>query len=114
MESSEDGLTWTVAIRDDVSFTDGEPLTAKDVAFTYNTVKAESSVNDFTMLDYAEAVDDGTVVFHMSRPYSIWPYTMAIVGIVPEHAYGPDYGQNPIGSGRYMLKQWDSEPAGDF
>ena len=107
VESSEDGLTWTVAIRDDVSFTDGEPLTAKDVAFTYNTVKAESSVNDFTMLDYAEAVDDGTVVFHMNRPYSIWPYTMAIVGIVPEHAYDENYGQNPIGSGRYIMKQWD-------
>ena len=29
------------------------------------------------------------------------------MGIVPEHAYGPDYGANPIGSGRYMLEQWD-------
>ena len=84
---SEDGLTWTVTIRDDVSFTDGEPLTAEDVAFTYNTVKEASSVNDFTMLDYAEAVDDTTVLFHMTTPFSIWPYTMAIVGIVPEHAY---------------------------
>ena len=108
VETSEDGLTWTVKIRDDVKFTDGEPLTASDVAFTYNTVKASSSVNDFTMLDYAEALDDTTVVFHMATPFSIWPYTMAIVGIVPEHAYDPaTYGQNPIGSGRYILKQWD-------
>ncbi len=52
---SEDGLTWTVHIRDDVKFTDGEPLTPEDVAFTYNTVKETSSVNDFTMLDHAEA-----------------------------------------------------------
>ena len=108
VQASEDGLTWTVKIRDDVKFTDGEPLTASDVAFTYNTVKAASSVNDFTMLDHAEAVDDTTVVFHMATPFSIWPYTMAIVGIVPEHAYDPaTYGSNPIGSGRYMLKQWD-------
>ena len=107
-ESSEDGMTWTVTIRDDVKFTDGEPLTAEDVAFTYNTVKASSSVNDFTMLDNAEAVDDTTVVFHMAKPFSIWPYTMAIVGIVPEHAYdSATYGSNPIGSGRYILKQWD-------
>ena len=105
---SEDGLTWTVTIRDDVSFTDGEPLTAEDVAFTYNTVKEASSVNDFTMLDSAEAVDDTTVVFHMNRPFSIWPYTMAVVGIVPEHAYDSEtYGADPIGSGRYILKQWD-------
>ena len=106
--ASQDGLTWTVKIRDDVSFTDGEPLTAEDVAFTYNTVKEASSVNDFTMLDYAEAVDDTTVLFHMTRPFSIWPYTMAVVGIVPEHAYdSAAYGSNPIGSGRYILKQWD-------
>lgn len=105
---SEDGLLWTVHIRDDVKFTDGEPLTARDVAFTYNTVKEASSVNDFTMLDHAEALDDTTVVFHMTRPFSIWPYTMAVVGIVPEHAYdSASYGSNPIGSGRYILKQWD-------
>ena len=106
--ASEDGLTWMVTIRDDAYFTDGEQLTAEDVAFTYNTVKASSSVNDFTMLDYAEAADDTTVVFHMTRPFSIWPYTMAVVGIVPEHAYdSATYGANPIGSGRYMLEQWD-------
>lgn len=107
MSASDDGLSWTVTIRDDVLFTDGERLTAADVAFTYNMVKQESSVNDFTMLQSAEAVDDTTVVFHMERPYAIWPYTMAIVGIVPEHAYGPEYGQHPIGSGRYQLVQWD-------
>lgn len=107
MQASEDGMTWTVKIRDDVKFTDGEPLTAKDVAFTYNTVKESSSVNDFTMLKEAVATNDTTVEFHMEKPYSIWPYTMAIVGIVPEHAYGPDYGEHPIGSGRYIMKQWD-------
>ena len=104
---SEDGMVWTVTIRDDVKFTDGESLTASDVAFTYNTVKETSSVNDFTMLKEAVAVDDTTVEFHMEKEYSIWPYTMAIVGIVPEHVYGPDYGLNPIGSGRYIMKQWD-------
>lgn len=108
METSGDGLTWTVTILDGVKFTDGELLTAEDVAFTYNTVKSTSSVNDFTMLDYAEAVDETTVVFHMTRPFSIWPYTMAITGILPAHAYDPaTYGANPIGSGRYKLKQWD-------
>ena len=107
MEASDDGLTWTVTIRDDVSFTDGEKLTAEDVAFTYNTLRDTSSVNDFTMLKEAAALDDTTVEFRMNRPYSIWPYTMAIVGIVPEHAYGAGYGEHPVGSGRYMLKQWD-------
>ena len=104
---SEDGLTWTVTIRNDVKFTDGEPLTASDVAFTYNLCVQNSSVNDFTMLKEAVALDDTTLEFHMNTPFSIWPYTMAIVGIVPEHAYDENYGQNPIGSGRYLMKQWD-------
>lgn len=108
VDASADGMLWTVEIRDDVRFSDGEKLTASDVAFTYNTVKAGSSVNDFTMLDHAEAVGDTTVLFHMSEPFSIWPYTMAVVGILPEHAYEPStYGQHPIGSGRYLLRQWD-------
>ncbi|MGN0290892.1 MAG: ABC transporter substrate-binding protein, partial [Lachnospiraceae bacterium] len=88
---SEDGLTWTVQIRDDVKFTDGEKLTAKDVAFTYNNCVKNSTVNDFTMLEKAVAVDDTTVEFQMNKPFSIWPYTMAIVGIVPEHAYDENY-----------------------
>ena len=104
---SEDGLTWTVTIRDDVKFTDGEPLTAKDVAFTYNHCRENSTVSDFTMLKEAVAVDDTTVEFHMDHPYSIWPYTMAVVGIMPEHAYDENYAQHPIGSGRYIMKQWD-------
>lgn len=107
LKVSSDGMTWTVKIRDDVFFTDGKKLTGKDVAFTYNTLRDTSSVNDFTMLDRAEALDDATIEFHMKHPYSIWPYTMAVTGIVPEHAYGPDYGEHPIGSGRYILKQWD-------
>lgn len=105
---SGDGLTWTVKIRAGVQFSDGQPLTASDVAFTYNTVKNVTSVNDFTMLGYAEAIDEYTVVFHMKRPFSVWPYTMSVVGILPEHAYDPaSYGANPIGSGRYVMKQWD-------
>ena len=107
VETSEDGMTWTVTIRDDAKFTDGETLTAEDVAFTYNTLKETSSVNDFSMLKQAEAIDDVTVVFEMERPFAIWSYTMAVTGIVPEHAYGTDYGTHPIGSGRYILKQWD-------
>ena len=108
MRVSEDSLAWTVTIREGVKFTDGTDLTAADVAFTYNAARDASSVNDFTMLDRAEAVDDTTVVFHMTRPFSIWPYTMATLGIVPEDSYDPAaYGSSPVGSGRYRLRQWD-------
>ena len=107
-ECSEDGLTWTFKIRDDVRFTDGEPLTAGDVAFTINGVRTSTaSVADLTMVEKAEARDDTTVVLTLSKPFNALLYTLAVVGIVPEHGYGRGYGANPIGSGRYMLEQWD-------
>ena len=106
---SEDGMTWTFHIRDDVKFTDGEPLTASDVAFTFNTALATpNSEADLSMLDSVEALDDTTVIFHMSKPYNAFLYTLAVFGIVPEHCYDEAaYGENPVGSGRYILTQWD-------
>ncbi len=107
-EMSEDALTWTFHIRDDVKFSDGEPLTAADVAFTVNGIIANDAAEaDLTMVDSAEATDATTCVLHLNKPYNAILYTLAVVGIVPEHAYGPDYGEHPIGSGRYLLAQWD-------
>ncbi|MDN0064806.1 ABC transporter substrate-binding protein [Collinsella ihumii] len=105
---SDDGLVWTFTIRDDVVFTDGEPLTAHDVAFTVNAVaKGTTSEADLSMVDQATAVSDTVVEIHLNKPYNALLYTLAVLGIVPEHAYGDGYGANPIGSGRYMLEQWD-------
>lgn len=107
-ECSEDGLTWTFAIRDDVKFTNGEPLRASDVAFTINgIVNSDSSEADLSMVDTAEAPDDTTVLIHLNKPFNALLYTLAVVGIVPESAHNADYGTHPIGSGRYMLEQWD-------
>ena len=107
-ECSEDGLTWTFTIRDDVKFTDGEPLTARDVAFTVNgIINSAAAEADLSMVDEAVVIDDTTVELHLNKPFNALLYTLAVMGIVPEHAYGPGYGANPIGSGRYMLEQWD-------
>ncbi len=106
--SSDDGLTWYFTIRDDVVFSDGEPLTAADVAFTINgIIESEAAQADLTMVSEAVATDDTHVELYLVKPYNALLYTLAVVGIVPEHAYDEDYGANPIGSGRYLLEQWD-------
>ncbi|MDR1014830.1 MAG: ABC transporter substrate-binding protein [Coriobacteriales bacterium] len=105
---SDDGLLWTFTIRDDVRFTDGEALTAADVAYTLNGIKASrGSETDLSMIREAAATDGTTVELRLERPYNALLYTLANVGIVPGHAHGTDYGEKPIGSGRYRLEQWD-------
>lgn len=107
-ECTDDGMRWTFTIRDDVKFTDGEPLTAGDVAFTLNGIlESEASECDLSMVERAEAPDDATAVIVMAKPFNALLYTLAVIGIVPQHAYGEGYGANPVGSGRYMLEQWD-------
>ena len=96
---SDDALTWTFKIRDDVYFTDGEKLTAKDLAFPYMTTKESASSVDLTMLDTVTALDDTTVEFKLNKPTSTFIITTAEIGIVPEHAYSENFGQEPIGSG---------------
>lgn len=108
-ELSEDGLTWTFTIRDDARFTDGEKVTAADVAFTLETARDAMGSVDLTYMEHAVARDDTTVVITLSRPASIFLNTLASVGIVPEHAYGKDYGTNPIGSGPYKLVEWKAQ-----
>lgn len=105
---SDDGLTWTFKIRTDVVFSDGEPLTAQDVAFTLNGIATnEAAEADLSMVAGVQAPDDETVVITLNKPFNALLYTLAVVGIVPEHAYDSLYGSNPIGSGRYMVEQWD-------
>ncbi len=106
---SEDGLTWTFKIRDDVKFHDGEKLTAHDVAFTYNNTKAIAGRVDLTTMNEAVAIDDTTVEFRMNTPFSAFLYYTGALGIVPEHAYtdSATYSKNPIGSGPLKFVQFD-------
>ena len=68
---SDDGLTWTFELRDDVAFTDGEPLTASDVAFTVNSaIQSDTFEGDLSMVDEAVAVNDTVVELHLNKPYN--------------------------------------------
>jgi len=105
---SDDALTWTVTIRQDVQFSDGTPLTAADVAFTYNKAATSGGLTDVTVLDEAVALDGYTVELRLRQPQSTFVNRLVTLGIVPAASYDEStYGQNPVGSGPYTLVQWD-------
>jgi peptide/nickel transport system substrate-binding protein len=88
---SPDGLSWTFTIRDGVTWHDGTPLTANDIAYTYNTTldcqlgnSLDYLVPDFT--DKIEATNDTTLVWTMKTPNTA-PLRPPWVYIVPEHLW---------------------------
>ena len=104
---SDDKKNWTVELRDDVKFSDGEPLTASDVKFTYDKAAEAGSVVDLNVIDEVRVIDDLTVEFILKEPQSTFANTLIATGIIPEHAYDEDYATNPLGSGPYKFVQWD-------
>jgi peptide/nickel transport system substrate-binding protein len=103
---SDDRLTWTVMIRSDVTFSDGSPLTAEDVAFTFRQASTTGGLNDLTVLADAKAVDQRTIVLTLKEPRITFAESFYTLGIVPSKAYGEGYARRPIGSGPYRLVQW--------
>ena len=69
-EVSDDELTWTFRLRPGVTFHDGSPLTAEDVAFSYNRIIDEelTNVDKFSAVTSVEAPDPATVVIQVDRP----------------------------------------------
>ncbi len=106
-EVSDDRLVWTVKLRKDVKFTDGKPVTAADVEYTFNTAAHSGSVVDLNEMKSVEAVDPYTVKFTLKNPQSTFVVKLICLGIVPKHAHNKDYGEHPIGSGPFKFVQWD-------
>ena len=73
-EASEDGLTWTFKLRPGVTFHNGDPLRASDVAFSLNRIKdpdvASPRSGDFAVVESVTAQGDETVVITLSEPFS--------------------------------------------
>lgn len=104
---SDDRKVWTVNIRRDAVFSDGKPLTAEDVAYTFNKAAESGGLTDVTVLQEAVAIDEDTVELRLKQPQSTFVNRLVTLGIVPKHAHGPGYARKPIGSGPYRLVQWD-------
>ena len=110
---SEDSLTYTFNLKKDIKFHDGSDFTSEDVVFTYETVKDNQADNenvDLTRLKDVEAIDDYTVKFTLSEPYSPFFDSIALLGIVPSDAYdSEDFDKSPIGTGPWKVVQYNTD-----
>jgi peptide/nickel transport system substrate-binding protein len=86
--TSPDGLTWTYHIRSGMKWSDGVPLTAHDVAYTYNRVLSEHQGCCTGYLEGADSItapDDNTVIIHLKAPNPNFGFIY--IYIYPEHIW---------------------------
>jgi peptide/nickel transport system substrate-binding protein len=115
-EYSSDYKVFTMHVRRGVTWNDGYPYTAKDIAFTINMVKAHPTFGGSSYLnewvDSVETPDDYTIIIHLKKPnprfhhtFRMWSY---LPYIVPEHIWkdvDPETFSNwpPVDTGPYKL-----------
>ncbi len=119
-ESADDGLTHTFNLRPDVLWHDGEPVTAQDVAFTFQyfrdqTVNPQVIIQPLPDIEDVVAVDERTVEFRLPTPLAEFLGFGGVgsILIVPEHIWSevPDANMASdlevlVGSGPYRLDSY--------
>jgi len=109
--------SYTIRIRDGVTFHDGKPMTAADVAFSIGEIWKKHALPE-AMADVVavEAADEGAVTVRYSRPVPPLSFSALLCSsdayVVPRHVYaGSDPRTNPandapIGTGPFKFRQW--------
>lgn len=107
---SDGGRTLTFDIRKGVSWSDGKPFTANDVAFTFKLLKDYPSLNvNGVTFSSVTAPNPYTVVFHFPTPQYVRLYFIGSQVIVPEHIWGDVANpvkfldKDPVGTGPYLV-----------
>ena len=120
-EPSDDFRTWTVSLRDNVSWHDGTPFTAADVAFTFEYFANDGGpgryghhVYDHPVFESASVIDDATVQLTFEDPVTTFKLLPAgDIPILPKHIWEgiddprADATSLPVGTGPYRMVDYD-------
>lgn len=113
---NDDGTELTVTTRENVTWSDGEPFSAKDVAFTFNMIQKTPALNTSGLAATAEAKDDTTVVLTFKETsFTEEANVLGNQAILPEHLWksvgAPDTYTNekPVGTGAYKLDKMSAQ-----
>lgn len=111
IESDDDHGTWTVKLREGITFTDGTPLDSEAVKLHMDRTQ-ELRPGYVTDGITVETPDDLTIVYRLAEPWAGFPYVLAtnpgrIVSPAAVEEYGDDIVSNPVGTGPFILKAWN-------
>ena len=117
VETSEDMRTWTFTLRDDITWSDGQPVTAGDFVFAWDNLAAQGGAYSSLLKDIVksyEAVDDQTIVLNTFSPCVYLPSVLAFPSTYPARqdyveAYNEAYGSDPekaVYNGPYKMTDW--------
>ena len=128
---SADGKTLTIKLRDDIKWSDGEPITADDFVFTYDMIMSDKNVvqTRYPYDEYVESVvakDSHTVVVQFKKPFAAWLTNIfsgtpsAGQGVLPKHVLQPVFDKEgtidnaawnkapTVGVGPFVFSEWES------
>lgn len=136
---SDDNLTWTVTLRQDVLWHDGEPFTADDVKFNFEfpadpdftgatydpsiAGAAERKAGEADEVSGVQVIDDYTVSITTIEPNALFLQTIATKQLVPQHAFegipvaeyaSSELARLPIGTGPYRVTDWQPDESVTF
>jgi peptide/nickel transport system substrate-binding protein len=110
------GTELTIKTRPGVKWSDGQPFTAKDVAFTFNLIAKTPALNPSGLAATAKATaDDTAVLTFKSKSLMQEPAVLANQAIVPEHIWkdikdpATNINDNPVGTGPFKLGTFSTQ-----
>ncbi|MFW5904520.1 MAG: ABC transporter substrate-binding protein [Candidatus Saliniplasma sp.] len=107
---SEDGMTWTFHLRDDVTFHSGNEMTAEDVMFSMERLVTMGEGFSYLFAPYinlneSEVVDDYTVRFQLNEPRGVFLSSLVRLYIVDEE----EILDNAVEDGDFEYEPWDND-----
>ena len=116
LESNDDNSVWTLGLREGVNFSNGDALTADDVAFTIGLHQDPDTqsiaMTDALNIENLEVVDPQTVEFTLDEPWAGFPIllTGSAGEVIPQEAYEAadpeDWARNPVGAGAFVMDEY--------
>lgn len=101
---NQDGKGWLIRLKPDLTFSNGAPLTAEDVAFTYNSAAQGGGKIDMGNFVSAKVLSPTEVAIVLSAPQSTFVNVLGSLGIVSKRDYDAKaYARHPVGAGPYRL-----------